>query len=86
LWEKGLNAKDVHKEMFPVYGGNCLSHKAVYSWSRNSLKDVQNSLMMPDLVRKWLRQQSKDFNAVTFDVLVKQWDKCINVGRRYVKL
>jgi hypothetical protein len=24
LWTKGLNAKDIHKEMFPVYGGKCL--------------------------------------------------------------
>jgi hypothetical protein len=24
LWAKGLNAKDIHKEMFPVYGGKCL--------------------------------------------------------------
>jgi hypothetical protein len=23
LWAKGLNAKDIHKEMFPVYGGKC---------------------------------------------------------------
>jgi hypothetical protein len=29
LWTKGLNAKDIHKEMFPVYGGKCLSHKAI---------------------------------------------------------
>jgi hypothetical protein len=29
---KGLNAKDIHKEMFPVYGGKCLSRKAVHSW------------------------------------------------------
>jgi hypothetical protein len=21
LWSKGLNAEDIHKEMFPVYGG-----------------------------------------------------------------
>jgi hypothetical protein len=28
LWAKGLNAKDIHKEMFPVYGGKCLSRKA----------------------------------------------------------
>jgi hypothetical protein len=21
LWAKGLSAKDIHKEMFPVYGG-----------------------------------------------------------------
>jgi hypothetical protein len=32
LWAKGLNAKDIHKEMFPVYGGMCLSHKAVPPW------------------------------------------------------
>jgi hypothetical protein len=31
-------------------------------------------------VRKWLRQQSKDFNAAGFDTLVKRWDKCIHVG------
>jgi hypothetical protein len=28
LWAKGLNAKDVHKEDFSVYGGKCLSRKA----------------------------------------------------------
>jgi hypothetical protein len=34
-------------------------------------------------VWKWLRQQSKDFYAVDFDALVKQWDKCINVIGAY---
>jgi hypothetical protein len=29
LWAKLPNAKDIHKEMFPVYGGKCLSRKAV---------------------------------------------------------
>jgi hypothetical protein len=32
LWAKGLNTKDFHKEMFPVYGGKCLSRKAVPPW------------------------------------------------------
>ncbi|PNF31287.1 hypothetical protein B7P43_G12665 [Cryptotermes secundus] len=32
LYEKGLNAKDIHKEMFPVYCGKCLSCKVVHSW------------------------------------------------------
>jgi hypothetical protein len=32
LWGKGLNAKDVRKEMFPVYGGKCLWRKAVHNW------------------------------------------------------
>jgi hypothetical protein len=36
-------------------------------------------------VRKWLRQQSKDFSAVGFDVLIKRWHKCINVGGGYVE-
>jgi hypothetical protein len=35
-------------------------------------------------VRKWL-WHSKDFFAVGFDTLVKQWDKCINVGGGYVE-
>jgi hypothetical protein len=36
-------------------------------------------------MRKWLRQQSKDFYAAGFDALVKRWDKCINVGGGYVE-
>jgi hypothetical protein len=32
LWAKGLNAKDIHKEMFPAYGGKCLLRKAVHNW------------------------------------------------------
>jgi hypothetical protein len=30
VWEKGLDAKDIHEEMFPVYGGKCLSRKEVH--------------------------------------------------------
>jgi hypothetical protein len=40
--------------------------------------------MMSGQMRKWLRQQSKDFYAAGFDALVKSWDKCINVGGGYV--
>jgi hypothetical protein len=28
---KGLNAKDIHKEIFPVYAGKRLSRKAVHN-------------------------------------------------------
>jgi hypothetical protein len=31
LWAKGLNAEDIHKEMFPVYIGKCLSSEAVHN-------------------------------------------------------
>jgi hypothetical protein len=85
LWTKGLNAKDIYKEMFSVYGGKCLSGKAVHSWvekfSQGRLK-VKND---ETEVRKWLRQQSKDFIGAGFDALVKRWDKCINVAGGYVE-
>jgi hypothetical protein len=31
-WAEGLGAKDMNKEMFPLYGGKCLSRKAVNNW------------------------------------------------------
>jgi hypothetical protein len=31
LWAEALSAKDIHKEMFAVYGGKCLSHKMVHN-------------------------------------------------------
>jgi hypothetical protein len=84
LWAKGLNAKDIFKEIFFVYGGQRRVERST-SGSRNSLKEVRKSQMMPDQVLKWLRQQSKDFYAAGFDSLVKRWGKCINVGGGYVK-
>jgi hypothetical protein len=35
VWAKGLGAKDIYKEVFPVYGGKCLSRKAVCNWVTN---------------------------------------------------
>jgi hypothetical protein len=32
LWAIGLTATDIHKEVMPVYGGKCLSRKAVHNW------------------------------------------------------
>jgi hypothetical protein len=32
LWEKGLNAKDINKEMPHVYSGKCLLCEAVHNW------------------------------------------------------
>jgi hypothetical protein len=46
LWAKGPNAKDIHKEIFPVYGGKCLSRKWFTTGSRCSLKDVRKSQIM----------------------------------------
>jgi hypothetical protein len=32
LWGKGPDAKDTHEEIFPVYNGKSLLHKAVHNW------------------------------------------------------
>jgi hypothetical protein len=32
---KGLNAKDIHKEIISVYGEKCLSRKAIRDWAEN---------------------------------------------------
>jgi hypothetical protein len=32
LWAREINAKDFHRDMFPVYVGKCLSRKAVHNW------------------------------------------------------
>jgi hypothetical protein len=70
LWAKGLNVKDIHKEMFPIYDLKRLSHKAFHSWvekfseGRSRVADDETEL------RKWLKQQSKSLYAVGFDALV----------------
>jgi hypothetical protein len=68
LWAKGLNAKVIHKEMFPPYVGKCMSRKRIADD-----KEVETE------VQKWLRQQSKYFYAAGFDALIKRWGKCVSV-------
>jgi hypothetical protein len=35
LWAKGLNAKDIHKEVLLVISRKCVSRKAVHNWVAN---------------------------------------------------
>ena len=32
LWAKGMAAKDIQKEMLPMYSEHCLSCQAVHNW------------------------------------------------------
>jgi hypothetical protein len=70
LWAKKLNAKDSHKEMFPLYGGKFLSRKAVQNRGKKSGKRFADDEEVKTELRKWLRQQSKYFYAAGFDALV----------------
>jgi hypothetical protein len=80
LWAKGLDAKNIHQEMFMV--GSVCRVKRFATGSRNSLKDLRKLQMMTDQVRKWLREQPKDFYAADFDVLVYQclWRICREIN------
>ena len=50
LWAKGMAAKDIHKEMLPMYGEHCLSRQAVHNWmqkfseGRTSIEDEHESV------------------------------------------
>jgi hypothetical protein len=61
LWAKGLNAKGIHKEIIPVYGGKCHVKRFSLGGKRFS---VDEEVEME--AQKWLRQQSKDFYASGF--------------------
>jgi hypothetical protein len=80
VWAKGLDAKDIHKEMFSVYGGKCLSPEAVHNWVQKCGKRFADDKDVEMEVWKWLRQQSKDSYAAGFNALVKRLDKCMNIG------
>jgi hypothetical protein len=58
--------------MFPVYGGKCLSRKAVHNWVETRGKRFADDEEVETEVWKWLRQQAKDFYAMGFDALVKR--------------
>jgi hypothetical protein len=85
LWKRVLHAKDIHREMFSVYGGKCLSRKVVHNWVK---KFFQRLSKFADDARPGAEVSEttvKNFYAVGFDAMVNRWDKCINVGGGYVE-
>jgi hypothetical protein len=71
--------------MFPVYGGKCLSRKAVHNWVKKRGKYFADDEEVETEPRKWFRQELRLFFAADFNALVKRWDKCISVGGGYVE-
>jgi hypothetical protein len=58
LWAKGINAKPIHKEIFPVCGGKCLWRKAVHNWVEKRGKHFADEEVEME-VAKWLRNNRK---------------------------
>jgi hypothetical protein len=59
LWAKKLNIEVIHKEMFPVYGGKCLSRLFGPFKIKNHLGGIRfaDDERIETEVQKWLRQQ-----------------------------
>jgi hypothetical protein len=73
--EKLINAKDIHKEIFPVYGGKCLLRKAFHNWieklsqGRSKVADYSRSSEVAEttvkrLLRCWFRRTGKAMGQV----------------------
>jgi hypothetical protein len=60
FWEKGLDAKDISRETFPVYDGKCLSRKAVHNGVNKFPQGCSEVADDETEGQKWLRQQLKD--------------------------
>jgi hypothetical protein len=52
-----INVKNIHIEIFPAYGGKCLSRKAVHSWVKKHEKRFADDEEVETEEQKWLRQQ-----------------------------
>jgi hypothetical protein len=59
LWEKDSIQRIAIKEHFLSAVENVCRVKRFTAGSRNSLKDVRKSQMLPNQLRKWLRQSQK---------------------------
>jgi hypothetical protein len=69
-WAKALNVKDIHKCFLFTVGSVCRV-KQFTAGSRNVANVSLMTKRFETALRKWLRQQSKDFYAAGFDALVK---------------
>jgi hypothetical protein len=75
LWPKGLDAKNFHKQMCPVYDETHLSRKEVHNW-------VEKVSQGRSKVADERRCESGWDNSQKISM---QRDKCINVGGQYVE-
>jgi len=92
LWAKNMEAKDIHKEILPMYGEHCLSRHAIHNWvqkfseGRTSIEDERRAGRPMEIATlETFRQQPKEFYAAGFQGLVKRWDKCLHLYGDYVE-
>jgi hypothetical protein len=85
LWAKELNAKDIHKEMFPVYGGKCLPHKVAYKWVEKFSQERSKAADDPRPVAEVAETTVRRLLCCGFRGTGKAMGQCVNVGGGYVE-
>jgi hypothetical protein len=86
LWAKGMAAKDIHKDMLPVYGEHCLSRQAFHNWvqrfseGRTNIEDEHRVGRPVEIATS-----AKNFTPRSFHGRVKRRDKCLNLYGDYVE-
>ena len=55
LWEKGLNANEIHSEMHPVYGDKCFTRPAIHVWCTKFAHGRESIVKRNDLAGMLLR-------------------------------
>jgi hypothetical protein len=78
---KGLSAKDINKEVFPVYGGKCSSRKAAHNWvekfsqGRSKVAEVTETT-----VKRFLCCGVRRAGKVTGQVYHRWWRTCREIN------
>ena len=83
-----MEAKDIHKEMLPMYGEHCPSRQAVHNWvqkfseGRIIIEDEHPAVeravrVVPTATKRIFRRR--------FPGTCETWDKCLNLYGDYVE-
>jgi len=81
---KNMEAKDIHKEMLPMYVEHCLSRQAVHNWVQK-FSEGRTSIEDEYLAGRPVEIATPETLYGGFQGLVKRWDKCLNLYGDYVE-
>jgi len=85
LWaKKKMEAKDIHKEMLPMYGEHCLSRQAVHNWvqkfseGRTGIEDKHRAgrLVVPTATKRTLCRRFPGTCETVGQVFKYVWRLC----------
>ena len=78
-----MEAKDIHKEMLPMYGEHCLSRQVVHNWvqkfseGRTSIEEEHRAGRPVEIATPETLQLVEDRGHL------KRWEKCLNLHGDY---